>query len=338
MKKDTIKRAQKVITLMRKGISLTAAARMAKIDARSVKKAMRILKVQKKKKKGRIYLITQYYEQMIDKMIYLMSAGMSATRAAHYLRTTLPTMLKMYVVVKGRRRPLLKKTGSRYILNVYKINGYPTVFYGRLIAHTGNILGRTDIGKNDAPDDDYANIMWQIDFDPFSTTLMPDDVCKHYPEIVMEELRDFLLKRRSVNDKTVKFGKKKETIAKRAKWIADKRSEYAEDMFKIDESDVGRLALGRKVSGTTNLLDIIFGQYGVEFETDVDCGLDDRNAISEYLSPTEFKKKAKKVSEDGAFEIIVRRKNRALHYPDIPLMISVKKNLIKESDVPRSIR
>jgi len=255
MKKDTMKRAQKVLTLMRKGISLTAAARMAKIDPRSVKKAMRVLKVQKKKKKGRIYLITQYYEHLIDKMIYLMSAGMSATSASRALRTTLPTMMKMFVVVKGRRRSLLKKVGQRYILNVYKINGYPTVFYGRLVAHTGNILGRTDIDKNEPPDDDYANIMWQIDFDPFKTTLLPNDVCRHYPEIVMEELREYLLKSRSVNDKTIKFGKKKDTIAKRAKWVADKRREYAEDMFKIDESDVERLALGRKVSGTTNLLD-----------------------------------------------------------------------------------
>ena len=336
MKKDTMKRAQKVLTLMRKGISLTAAARMAKIDPRSVKKAMRVLKVQKKKKKGRIYLITQYYEHLIDKMIYLMSAGMSATSASRALRTTLPTMMKMFVVVKGRRRSLLKKVGQRYILNVYKINGYPTVFYGRLVAHTGNILGRTDIDKNEPPDDDYANIMWQIDFDPFKTTLLPNDVCRHYPEIVMEELREYLLKSRSVNDKTIKFGKKKDTIAKRAKWVADKRREYAEDMFKIDESDVERLALGRKVSGTTNLLDIIFGQYGLEFEPDVDCGLDDRNAMSEYLSPTEFKKKAK-LSEDGAFEIIVRRRDKAFHYPDIPLLVPVKKNLIKESDIPRSI-
>jgi len=58
--------------------------------------------------------------------------------------------------------------------------------------------------------------------------------------------------------------------------------------------------------------------------------------MSEYLSPTEFKKKAK-LSEDGAFEIIVRRRDKAFHYPDIPLLVPVKKNLIKESDIPRSI-
>lgn len=200
MKKTTIERAKKALRLMEEGVSFTKSAKAVKMKPKTLKKALRTLKVKTRKVRGKVRLYKKLRKERIDLVIYYMMGGWSATRACQQVRTTLRTVLHQTVKVNNRKRAVIVKgKGPYYILNVYKIYGYHTVFYGRLLSTdlgipvTGEKNPRepeTDETKLKFPDPAYKNIMWQLDFDPFTSTLLNVDVCEHYPQPVMDVLEE----------------------------------------------------------------------------------------------------------------------------------------------------
>lgn len=331
VRKDVVERVEKVIELMKEGMDLTSASKAVGTDVRTVKKVMKLLKVGRKKRKGRVYIITEYYKGVIDKMIYLMSGGWSASRSVRTLHTTLTTMKKMKVAVDGVAQQLLDTTDGRYSLNVYKIYGYPTVFFGRLKSNAGNVVTETtprklELEPDDIRDDDYANILWQIDFDPFRSTLMPEDVCEFYPQKVLAAIRDELIKK-----------KYPLTHPKVFKGVASLVSRI--DATGDKSVTKGRLGVGSASdipfsSVMVSMLDIIFGQIGADFDEEVECGIDDRGVTEKYLTRTDFETN-NKVTDDGAFEIIIRRRSRSYIYPSKPYIIPYEHDLEMEALVPR---
>lgn len=331
MRKTTIDRGRKAIALIRQGETFTKAALLAKIDIRTLKKVMRKLKVRRTRKKGRLYIVTEYYKRVIDRLIYYMMGGWSATRAAHASHTTIRTMRKMFVRVKGRRRSVIVRPDGRYKLNVYKTHGYPAVFYGRLRSrhdntYTGTTVFKREVRDDELRDDGYANILWQVDFDPFTSTMLADDVCEHYPERILALLRAYLMKPISVNDKAVNKDIRK-MARTRAKYVV-------ETMLDIPESDLGKLFAGT-LDKTVTRLEMILGHAGVGFEELVLCGIDEDYTKADYYSPTDLMKNRRRPVDVGYFTIIVRRKNRSLSYPPVPVRIPFKHDLVAEAKLPR---
>jgi len=304
MKQVTLDRAKRALRLIEEGVSLTRAAKAVKMKPKTLKKALKKLQVRTRKVKGRYLLLRKVYKEKIDKVIYYMMGGWSATRACAYSGTTLRTMRKVTVKLTrtGKASRLLTKTkgGVYYRLNVYKVHGYPTVFYGRLMSLGEVVDERT--GKRNAPipisgkkypgpverdpgnlkfdDPNYYNIMWQLDFDPFHSTVLPEDVAEHYPGIIMRALHAELV----------------DTGA----------------LFKIFVHCTG-------------------------FSEKVECGVDMRGMDEEYMSVTEFRRRA--VRKDvGLFEVIVRgAHNMDEHYPDPAQPIEFKHDLRKEEKIQRRI-
>ena len=313
---------------MKKGIIMSEAAKLAKTDTRTMKKVMKILGVLRKKKKGKVYIVTEYYKKLIDKMIYLMCGGWSASHAARELHTTLKTMMKMSVLVDGRARPLLETSGGRHILNVYKVYGYPTTFYGKLhhdkedergvktksILTTRMPTQKEPPNDDDYPEDDYASVLWQIDFDPFHSTLMEHDVIEHYPPKILKWLREELV------NTTTKAPAKISAMHR-----AHQHTHYVDEKLK-------------ETGGTLSLLDDIFKNIiGTDFSDIIQCGIEDRGITEKYMTPADFNTYSKKV-DDGHFVVNVwRAGGRHWFYPNPPLVMKYEHDLKDESKVKRKM-
>jgi hypothetical protein len=64
--------------------------------------------------------------------------------------------------------------------------------------------------------------------------------------------------------------------------------------------------------------------------------VDERDAVEEYLSPSDFNRNRRRIKENGAFIIsVIRRGGRTYQYPPVPLMIPFKRDLGSESRFSR---
>jgi len=335
MRKSTLKRARRAVELMKEGLSLTEASAGAGIDPRTLKKALKKLNIRRVKRRGKHYIIDEYYKDRIDRFIYYMMGGYSASRSAKLAHTTLSTMKRMKVEINNKKRKVItkKKDEHRWKLNVYKLNGFHTVFFGRLMTRFGNtVTGSWDDDDEinaEELDDDYANILWQIDFDPFTTSMIADDVCRFYKQRVMKLLRDFFLRPVGVDNSDVESKVRK---------MCRTRPEYmSEKMLKIDLGGVESIARGATPTGVkVTRLEAIFGQAQITFDDNAKCGVDKRDVEEEYMSPTEFKKtKNRKRTDIGKFIVQVRRKNVTHYYPSKPMPIPFKHDIVAERKLPR---
>jgi len=324
MKKDTIERGEKALELMEQGYSLAQAAREVGIRPRNVKKVARLTGWRIKRVKGRIRVESKYYQDLADRMIAFMMAGYSATAACKYLHTTLRKMSTVKLkVTSGRRRNIIIKQKGRYRLNVYHIVRYSIVFYGRLKSRKENVITGTtpfkfDLEEDDFEDDRYANILWQLDFDPFTTGLPPHLVGPFYAKAVLDTLESTFMRHSAPNN-----DRERNTLRE--------FSQYR------DRSEITKL-------------EMIFKQVKVHFDGTVACmlrnlsvfdeevsvGIDTRDADVEYVTPTEFSKRCS-VIDRGRFEIIVRRLNRSYNYPDPPAAMDFKHNLKDEKRASRTV-
>lgn len=173
-----------------RGIGLVEASKKVGTRPDNVKKVMRQTQVRMRRKGRKVQLKKEVSPKLLkkaDAVIALMMSGRSASKACKMAGTTLKKMADIKLAtVMGQNRHFIKKDNGRWKLRLYRIAMYSTVFYGKLINTYGNIMGADDENE----DENYAHILWQFDFDPFTTTLPPPELAEHYSPLLLQHLRD----------------------------------------------------------------------------------------------------------------------------------------------------
>ena len=115
-------------------------------------------------------------EQKVPDFLEALSAGRSATAAARDLDTTVSTMSKQVLPDSGGSlKPIISKSGRRWVADFLPVHRYSTVVYGKLESMDGNTLGRgLQAGPNASTKrgKDYTDIWWQLDLDPLTSVLV----------------------------------------------------------------------------------------------------------------------------------------------------------------------
>lgn len=314
MRRDAIDRAKRAIKLMEKGVPVAEAIKKAGTSLGTVKKELqrqgkkaRIVKTRRGQKRTVSGYHAKKAEDVARKMQY---DGLSATAACRDCHTQIGTVKDVRLAGKCK---LLRKYGRTYRLQVYEVNTYAAVFYGRLrnvgspIAITsrrGLLEDPRTISKSKLPSDDYASILWQLDFDDFRSTLSSRDVCDKYLDDILPWLRAEL------EQKTVS-----KTIVSWLMKSGDQGLSKLIDAGLLTADEADEIRAGRK-KYDISLLEETF-RVGVIFDDELRCGVDDRSKRAVFVCRSQVKKDDP-VVDDGNFQVLVFRRSGNYSYPYKP--------------------
>jgi hypothetical protein len=314
---DVVARVEQALMLMeRMGWGIDKAAKFVKTDRRSVYRylALKGIKWKKKGKLNQVFLIQPASAKKIP-FLHEMSKGLSASKAARKLKTTVRNMKK----VKEGGKPIISKKGRRWVANFMPVYRHRLVVYGTMSGFTGKTLGRNktaphkvDSIQDDSLDKDYADIWWQIDFDNFRSTLDTLQVGECHAPQIFEMLKEKLETPLMSNQALV-------------------------TSFQTDPRiNVDMVATGRGSTPATiqvSALENLFGMYNLQFDNDYQWGVDDSMGLepialvpTSKLSPTTY------FQPQGKFQVIVLRKGRIDYYPPNPLNLHYRFTVGEEDD------
>ena len=204
MRADTAQRAMRAFDLMgRTGLGARTACKMSGTTPRTLIKWMDQQNIPwsyKRRGRGRPLQIvpSRTPEQKVPDFLEALSAGRSATAAARDLDTTVSTMSKQVLPDSGGSlKPIISKSGRRWVADFLPVHRYSTVVYGKLESMDGNTLGRGgQAGPNASTKrgKDYTDIWWQFDLDPLTSVLDPIDAVKFHRGPIMERIRKTLMR------------------------------------------------------------------------------------------------------------------------------------------------
>lgn len=305
--------------MMRDGIGIMRAARLARSSRRSVHNYMRLQGIRHTVARGHMRIIPNM-EQRIHSFVLHMNRGYSATASAKAVGTQVRTMARKEI----NGHPIILKVGNRWRLNVVPLYRHSLVVYGRIVGLGDNIQGsgevpqgleenRPDEQENlqeediQSPDADTA-IWFQVDFDDFITTLPRDVVGVYYRPIIMDALRE-QLETPNIPD---------ETLALRFLNNADVRQHSA--------------ANNRLGEGEITRLEQIMSRYNVRLYSPPNYGVDD-NLMARDIEMIPIDELGEEVSF-GDFQVFMLRDDEpSIYPPDAPVEIRVDYDLADEVDI-----
>jgi len=322
-----LERAKEAIKLMRKGVSISEACKKSGTSHGTVIRALDelgITDVVTKTTKGRLRIISdaasvEKAKCVLRKMQY---DGLSATAACYECHTKLRTIKAVRI---DGTRCLLKRWGT-YRQQVYEVRTLPVVVYGRLrnvgsprpITYTQPMEVPKDISLGSLREDNYASILWQYDIEKFRTTLNDVDICDYYLPLIFRFLRD-----RMVSAKVTK------TIVGWLARMGPAGLSTLTDAGVLTEEEAEEITSGSRPYDMS-LLEEIF-KLGVDFDEDVQCGVDSRDEETEWVSKSDLRRRDPFI-DVGDFQVIVSRRTGTAHYPPLPRRIPYDHRLMREID------
>ncbi len=314
---DVVARVEQALMLMEKmGWGVDKAAKFVKTDRRSVYRylAMRGIKWVKKGNLNQVVLIKPPSAKKIP-FLHEMSKGVSATKAAKKLKTTVKSMQK----VTHDGKPIISKKGRKWVANFIPVYRHRLVVYGTMSGFTGKTLGRNktpphevESVQDDQLDKDYADIWWQIDFDNFKSTLDTLQVGEcHAPQIF--ELLRAKLETPSMNNQALVT------------------SFQTDPRINVDLAATGRGTNPADIQ--ISELENLFGRYNLRFDDDYQWGVDDSMGLEPVaLVPTSSINANTYFQPQGKFQVIVLRKGRVDYYPPQPLIVHYRFTVADEDE------
>ncbi len=314
---DVIARVEQALMLMEKmGWGVDKAAKFVKTDRRSVYRYLALRGI-KWKKKGNLNQVVILKPPTAKKIPFLheMSKGVSATKAAKNLKTTVRSMQK----VTHDGKPIISKVGRKWVANFIPVYRHRLVVYGTMSGFTGKTLGRNktaphevDSVQDDKLDKDYADIWWQIDFDNFRSTLDTLQVGECHAPQIFELLKEKLETPSVKNQNLVS-------------------SFQTDPRIKLDLVATGRGTNPADIE--LSELENLFGRYNLSFDDDYQWGVDDSMGLEPVaLMPTSQMNPKKYFQPQGKFQVIVLRKGRVDYYPQTPLSVYYRFTVADEDE------
>lgn len=319
MREEVKQRALDAINrMMRDGVGIMEASRLARTSRRTVKNYMRLEGIRTLKRGGRMKVIPNM-QQRINAFILHMNRGYSATASARAVGTTVRTMARK--TVGGV--PIIVRGARRWELNVLPLFRHSIVVYGRITGLGDNVQGSGVLPPNlsqgqeeeqptvedediKSPEADTA-IWFQVDFNNFISTLTRGEVGKYYTPLIMDALKEQL-----------------ETPN-----IVD--TDIVEKFLNNDDVVSHSTATGRLDSGEISRLEQLLSRYDVSLKTPANYGVDD-NFIPEEVEFIPIGSLGE-VESLGDFQIFFLRDDEQSIYPeDAPEVIRVEYDLADELD------
>jgi len=327
VRSDAMDRAKEAIKLMDKGLPITQACKKAGTSYSTVRKVMRKLKRRVKltrtpKGRKRVIVDAHKIEKAQCVARRMQYEGVTATQATRECHTTIRTVRD--VRIDGC--PLLRYSSrlGRYQLQIFEVNQYAVVFFGRLrnvgspiaITYTTPLDEPAKVDKTALRDDDYASIMWQYDFEIFHSTLSPEDLCEYYMDKVLAFLQGEVVDKRI--SKTL------------VSWLARFDAKGLDTL--VDAGVISRTEADEIMAGTRpydiSVLEEMF-KLGVVLDEEIKCGCDDRHKVTEWACKSTVRKKDPYI-DDGRFQVLVLRRSGTARYPPVPRKIPYSHRLLEE--------
>ena len=314
---DVVARVEQALLLMEKmGWGVDKAAKFVKTDRRSIYRylALKGIKWRKKGTLNQVFLIKPPSAKKIP-FLHEMSKGLSASKAARKLKTTVRSMKR----VQHDGKPIISKKGNRWVANFMPVYRHRLVVYGTMSGFTGKTLGRNktpphevESVKDDKLDKDYADIWWQIDFDNFRSTLDTLQVGECHAPRIFELLKE-KLETPSLNNQALVS------------------SFQTDPRINVDLVATGRGS--NPASIEVSALENLFGRYNLQFNDDYQWGVDDSMGLEPVaLVPTSKISPSTYFQPQGKFQVIVLRKGRIDYYPATPLIIYYRFTVADEDE------
>jgi len=203
MREDAAQRAMQAYDLMvRTGVAARPATTMSGTTVATLKRWMEnngINYTYRRRRPGAPLQIVpeRTPEQKIADFLEAMGRGVSASKAAKDLRTSVKVMSKLELPDgSGIDRPILEKSGKRWKAMFRPLHRYSTVVYGKLESMDDTVLGR---GGQSGPRaskkkaSEYTDIWWQFDLDPLTSILSPMGAVAYHKPGIEARLRQSLL-------------------------------------------------------------------------------------------------------------------------------------------------
>ena len=203
MREDAAQRAMQAYDLMvRTGLAARPATTMSGTTVPTLKRWMQDTGVNYSYRRRRpgapLQIVPERTpEQKMADFLEDMGRGVSASKAARNLRTSVKVMSKLELPDKsGSQRPILEKSGNRWVAMFRPLHTYSTVVYGKIESMDDTVLGR---GGQAGPRSstkkatEYTDIWWQLDLDPLTSILSPAGAVAHHKPEIEERLRRSLL-------------------------------------------------------------------------------------------------------------------------------------------------
>lgn len=317
MREEVQQRALEAINrMMRDGIGIMRAARIARSSRRSIHNYMRLQGIRHRIARGRMRIIPSM-QQRINAFVMHMNSGYSATASAKAVGTQVRTMARKEI----DGNPIILKVGNRWRLNVVPLYRHSLVVYGRIVGLGDNIQGsggvpqglegnRPDEQENlqeediQSPDADTA-IWFQVDFDDFITTLPRGSVGAYYRPFIMDALRE-QLETPNIPD---------ESLALR--------------FLNNDDVRQHSIANNRLEDGEVTRLEQIMSRYNVRLYSPPNYGVDD-NMMARDIEMIPIQELGEEVSF-GDFQVFMLRDDETAIYPrDGPVEIRLDYDLRDE--------
>lgn len=325
MREEVQQRALDAINrMMRDGVGIMEAARLARTSRRTIKNLMRLQGIRSRMRGGRMKIVPSM-AQRINAFILHMNNGYSATASAKAVGTTVRTMKRK----EKDGVPIMIKdpTTNRWVLNVVPLYHHSIVVYGRIKGLGDNVQGSGDLPVDrlsgdqrgqqpevepediKSPEADTA-IWFQVDFNDFVSTLSRSKVGAYYAPLIMDALKAQL---ETPNIRDV---------------------ELAERFMNNQDVRNHSSATGRLEDDEITRLEQIMSRYDVKLDTPANYGVDD-NLIPEEVEFINIASLGPEVSI-GDFQIFMLRDSPASVYPQdengnpYPIEIRVDYNLADE--------
>ena len=297
--------------LLTRDVSMTAATKLARTTPKTLKTYLALQGIKWSIRKGR-FRIDKTAEQKRFEFLNLMLDGVSATKAARELETTVKTMSQQTLNdASGTAQPIIEKSGGSWKPSFVKVEDYSIVYYGSIEGLDGNKLGRGvqegPTAKTEEGEEDYMDIWWQVDFESWKSTLPASSVAEFWKPQVMQVLRTKL-----------------ESLV-----VSDPA--LATDFLTNTKVSAHATAVGRlsRTGMPVSRLEQILRRYEAKMTSSVSSGVDD-NMIFRPPSYVFKSDLATEISQ-GAFQVMFLNKDEVLSYPVRPEMVSVEHNLNDES-------
>lgn len=297
--------------LLTRDVSMTAATKLARTTPATLKKYLALQGIRWTIRDGR-FRIDKTPEQKRFEFLNLLGDGLSATAAAKQLETTVKTMSGQELPdASGTMRPILRKSGGKWIAEFIRVEDYSVVYYGSITGFEGKTLGRGvqkgPAAKTDDGADDYMDIWWQVDFDNWNSTLAASATAEFWKPQVMQVVR-----------------RKLESLT-----VSD--PDLARKFLGNAAVSAHATAMGR-ISGAgmpLSRLEQILERYEVKMTADVSSGVDDNMVFRppRYVYVGDLGAE----TSQGAFQVMFLNKDEILSYPKRPETISVEHNLKDET-------
>jgi len=331
MRPVTVRRCRRAYTMMRdNNTSLGGAAKAVGTTARTLKSYFKNKGIKIKRHKGGQYRIVLPPKELREQMMLLMQPrplgkGMSATRAAKELHTTVKKMRyqRMPVTTPAGKRyyPILKKNPiGKWETNFTPLSENSLVVYGYVYGLNDAIQGKaTQIGpkaKAAQSDPNYADIWWQIDFNKFPSTLTGKNLIGKYKKAIVDLVKKEMMTPKITN------------LRLATKFLGNASVAAA-------AASTGRGSAGANMKLT--VLEDMLERYDVHMDKDLNkikMGIDDvRSGNTDWVLKRRLNPglPTSKRSIDGDFQVMFLRRNGLSTYPSAgPKKLTLRYDLSKE--------